>query len=59
MRKILHLLTRSEDPLARDLIERQSCQQDISVEVADLTKPGVDYEAIVEKIFEADSLQVW
>ena len=59
MRTILHILTRPEDDLARELIAKQKAIPETDVHVADLTKAGPDYEALVEKIFAADSVEVW
>ncbi len=59
MRSILHILTRPNDPLPRDLIARQSTQPDTRIEVLDLTAPEPDYAALVQKVFAADSVQVW
>jgi hypothetical protein len=59
MRSILHILTRPEDELTRPVIAAQRALPDTTVEVADLNVPVPDYEAAVEKIFAADSVQVW
>ncbi len=58
MKTILHILTKPEDALARDLIARQAALPDTRVETADLTRGEPDYGALVEKIFAADSVQV-
>ena len=59
MRTILHVLTRSEDALSRDIIERQRTIPDINIEVVDLATAAPDYEVLVEKIFTADSIEVF
>lgn len=59
MRRVLLIVTRKDDPLTAEMLRRQSQQPDCAVEVADLTGPKVDYEALLEKIFSADSVQVW
>ncbi len=59
MRTILHILTRPEDELSRPVIVGQRALPDITVEVADLTVAVPDYDAAVEKIFTADSVEVW
>jgi hypothetical protein len=59
MRAVLHILTKPEPPLARELIRQQSQMAHLTVEVFDLTQPEPNYPALVEKIFAADSLQVW
>ena len=58
MRTILHILTKSEDALALNIIERQRGVADTKIEVVDLTKP-VDYDALVERIFAVDSIEVF
>ena len=59
MRQILIIITRKDDPLTAEMLRLQSRQPDCAVEVADLTVPEVDYEALLEQIFNADSVQVW
>ena len=59
MRAILHILTRPEDELTSAVIAGQRALPETTVEVADLTSPAPDYKAVVEKIFTADSVQVW
>ena len=59
MRSVLHITTRPDDALALAMIARQTGQADLKVDVADLTTPGLDYQALLELIFTADSVQVW
>lgn len=59
MRTILHILTRAEDNLSRDIIERQGAFADVKVDVVELTNPAADYDVLVEKIFAADSIEVF
>jgi hypothetical protein len=59
MRTALHILTRPDDPTARAVVEAQQQDPDLKVEVADLTVPRPDYDALVEAIFQADSVAVW
>lgn len=59
MRTILHILTRAEDELTRDLITQQRALPETTVEVANLATGEPDYEALVDKIFAADSVEVW
>ena len=59
MHAILHILTRPEDELTSAVIAGQRALPDTTVEVADLTLAAPDYDAVVEKIFAADSVQVW
>ncbi len=59
MRVILHILTRPPDVLVTELIRRQEQQADSRAEVADLTQPQPDYAALLERVFAADSVEVW
>jgi hypothetical protein len=59
MRAILHILTKPEDSLARDIVARQKDLPDCSVETFDLCSPDLDYPALLEKILTADSIAVW
>jgi hypothetical protein len=56
---LLHILTKPDDTLARELVSAQSAQPENRVEVVDLTQPQPDYTVLVEKIFAADSVAVW
>jgi hypothetical protein len=59
MRTILHILTRPEEDLNRELVAQQRTLPETTVEVVDLTKSAPDYDALVEAIFGADSVEVW
>lgn len=59
MRVILHILTRPEDALAREIIALQARQPGVRVEAEDLTRPEPDYPALLGKIFTVDSVEVW
>jgi hypothetical protein len=59
MRLLLHILTRPDDALAREIIARQQGGGENQTVVADLTKPRPDYKELLENIFAADSVQVW
>jgi hypothetical protein len=59
MRRVLHIVTRADDALAREVIARQREQPDAQREVADLTQPEPDYEALLDQLFAADSVAVW
>ena len=54
--KILHIITK-RDELAEKIIEAQ--RADYSVEVKELGDRNVDYTALLENIFAADSIQIW
>jgi hypothetical protein len=58
MRTILHILTRAEDALARELVSKQQALPDTRVEIVEL-QDAPDYGALVEKVFAADSVEVW
>ena len=58
MRTILHVLTRPEDELTREMIAKQRGLADTRVEVVELTGGEPDYSALVEAIFTADSVEV-
>ncbi len=59
MRVLLHILTRPDDPLAREVINRQQGGGENKIVVADLTRPQPDYKELLENIFAAESVQVW
>lgn len=59
MRSVLFILTRNDDPLAQDLVARQRQVPDANVEIFDLTQPEPDYQVLLDKVFAADSVQVW
>lgn len=59
MKTLLHILTRPDDPLASEIIDRQRDGGDYNVVVKDLTAGPVDYKELLENIFAADSVQAW
>jgi hypothetical protein len=59
VKTVLHILTKPDDTLASIIVGHQAGLEDIRVEVADLTRPDADYEQLVERVFAADSIQVW
>lgn len=59
MHSILHVLTRAPDSLACEIVSRQKAQRENKVEVVDLNETAPDYIALLQKIFEADSVTVW
>ena len=60
MANTLHILTRPDDALPREIIACQRAQKAPEVvEVFDLTVPAPDYSALLEKVFAADSVAVW
>jgi hypothetical protein len=59
MRRVLHILTRPDNALARELMDRQKNMADTKVESVDLTLPDPDYKALLGKIFAAESIESW
>ena len=59
MRLLLHILTRPDDSLVREIITRQQNGGENKTVLVDLTKPQPDYKDLLENIFAADSVQVW
>jgi hypothetical protein len=59
MRRVLHILTRPEDALARGVIARQRSLAENQIEVVDLNGPAPDYRELLEKIFASDSIETW
>jgi hypothetical protein len=59
MARILHILTRPEDSLAKEIIARQKEFPADEIEIADLTKPNPDYKHLLEQIFASDSVEIW
>ena len=59
MAKILHLLTRPDDSLAFTIATMQKGNPANEVEVVDLLAGRPDYQQLVEKIFDADSIETW
>ncbi len=59
MRAILHILTHPTDEWSQQLIAAEQALPDCRIEVVDLTRPEPDYQDLLEKIFIADSVQVW
>jgi hypothetical protein len=58
-RRLLHLLVRGENALAAEIIAQQRRLPDHEIAVVDLSHPDCDYEAVLEEVFRADSIQVW
>jgi hypothetical protein len=59
MRTLLQLLTRPSDPLANKIASLQRAHPEVKVETLDLTIGTPDYHLLLERILEADSVQVW
>ena len=59
MPALLHILTEPGDALAKEIIAKQTANSENKIETVDLTQPDADYRKLLEKIFAADSVQVW
>ena len=59
MPTLLHILTESDAALANEVITKQKANSENKIEVVDLTQAETDYKKLLEKIFAADSVQVW
>ncbi|MEO5804381.1 MAG: hypothetical protein ABIR24_12715 [Verrucomicrobiota bacterium] len=59
MPTLLHILTQPDDALASEIIAKQKSKPENKIEVVDLTQADADYKKLLEKIFSADSVQVW
>ena len=59
MKTQLHILTRPPDELVQALLAVPRAQPGPEVVVVDLTQPDPDYAALVEKVFQSDSVATW
>ncbi len=59
MRQILHIMTTANDILPQKIISHQQQSTDLQLKIVDLTQPEPDYQALLEDIFKADSINVW
>lgn len=59
MLTLLHILTESNAALAKEIIAKQTANPENEIEIVDLTQAEADYKKLLEKIFAADSVQVW
>jgi len=59
MAKILHLLTRPDDDLAKTIGRLQQSDPANRVEVVDLSRGEPDYARLVEQVFAADAIETW
>jgi hypothetical protein len=61
MKTILHIQTRPNDELADQLATAEAALPATTVETIRLTDASTDadYQALVEKVFLAESVQVW
>jgi hypothetical protein len=59
MRRILHILTRPRDTLGAEVAASQKSRLEARVEVVDLRTARPDYKELLQKIFDADSIETW
>jgi hypothetical protein len=59
MRRILHILTAEDRPFSSELIQHQAASPHCDVETFDLNQVQPNYDALLDKIFSADSVAVW
>ncbi len=59
MLEILHILTKKDERTATDIIRAQAQMPDSHVEVVDLNGGEPNYDELLQKIFRAESVQVW
>ena len=59
MKRILHILTRENDPTAAEVISQQRAQAEWEIAIVDLNESNPDYASLLEKVFAADSVAVW
>ncbi len=59
MTRILHILTRPQDPVIDRLIQDQRQQPDHEIVVVSLTSATPDYDRLLDEVFRADSIANW
>lgn len=59
MKKILHILTQPASPAVEQLIRNQRQTADQEVWVLSLNQASPDYQLLLEKVFQADSIECW
>lgn len=59
MRRVLILRLRTADALADEVLAGLRRMEGAEVKVVDLAQPDPDYDAALEELFRADSVQVW
>lgn len=58
MKKYLHIITKNNEVLSRQVIECQK-QKQTDVVVLDISEQKPDYKRLLDEIFKADSVFVW
>ena len=59
MTRVLHLITRPPETWVQSFIESQTALPEVAVEVIDLNRPDPDYQTVVIRLFESDSVATW
>ena len=59
MRRILQILTQPPEPFVAELLSTVRKLPEQTVTVVDLSAPNPNYDFLLEKIFEADSIQTF
>jgi hypothetical protein len=59
MRAILHIFDSKARPYDAAVIQEQTKLPESSVELFDLSQPMPDYDALLDKMFSADCVDVW
>jgi hypothetical protein len=59
MRTILHIFDSQARAYDAAVLQEQTKLPDCSIELFDLNQPAPDYDALLEKIFSADCIDVW
>ena len=59
MRHVLHIFDSADSACDPEMVQEQSKLPDCSVELFDLNGARPDYDALLDKIFSADSVEVW
>lgn len=57
--KVLHILNDGPGDLPDRIIEAQSADDRIEVEVIDLSRDDVSYDAVIDAIFSSDKVISW
>jgi hypothetical protein len=59
MRQLLHIITRPDNQLVHEIVATQKSLPEHQVEIVNLFADTADYDDLLEKIFTAESIQIW
>jgi hypothetical protein len=59
MRRVLHIFDSQDAPYDPEMVQEQKKLPGCDAELFDLNQPGPDYDALLDKIFSADCVEVW